>query len=291
MKDKLTGEHIPVERIGRKFYLKVVAAVGASSASDAAMVDPIAVPDELEHAMPEEPKVKDTFKSVDARASRGPPGLWPGSSVQDMRDELRRLDAPIWGTKDVLWDRAIEYYKRAEGEQALRRELEADVERRVEEQGEEPARSLPLPPAPSEAEVRAHQITHIPAKPWCQECVMGKAVQRGHRVILDREELAGAPVIAMDYALLLSDGSLANPTASVETLDASSPSNTWATILVFAHAGTGFVGACAVEKKGAIGVPSEPAYVKTCVREFMSLIYVLTFGRRARHHRVGKRRT
>ena len=66
MKDKVTGEEIPVERVGRKFYLKVVAAVAAESASDEAMVEPdeqepdVQEPDEPEHVEHVEQGAKET---------------------------------------------------------------------------------------------------------------------------------------------------------------------------------------------------------------------------------------
>ena len=37
---------------------------------------------------------------------------------------------------------------------------------------------------------------------------MGKAVQKGHRVILEREQQAGAAVVCMDYAQMHTDGDI-----------------------------------------------------------------------------------
>ncbi len=70
------------------------------------------------------------------------------------------------------------------------------------------ARVLPAPVAPMEAERNGHEVTHAPAKPSCDWCVLGKAAQGSHRIILKPEVKVGAPVVQMDYAFLSTKGEL-----------------------------------------------------------------------------------
>ena len=54
---------------------------------------------------------------------------------------------------------------------------------------------------PSQEEVNAHNISHLPYRSWCPHCVRGKARRRNHRK-KNRQRRDGVPVISMDYMWL-----------------------------------------------------------------------------------------
>ena len=39
----------------------------------------------------------------------------------------------------------------------------------------------PVPDRPTDAEVREHNVTHSPSRPWCPHCVKGTASNDPHR--------------------------------------------------------------------------------------------------------------
>ena len=49
---------------------------------------------------------------------------------------------------------------------------------------------------PSEAEVRLHNLTHLPFRDWCPFCVQGRAVSHPHYKVKEESKI---PVISMDY--------------------------------------------------------------------------------------------
>lgn len=52
-----------------------------------------------------------------------------------------------------------------------------ELEHEAEEESDRP-RGIRDPGRPSPAEVAEHDLTHIPARPWCKHCVRGKAKTR-----------------------------------------------------------------------------------------------------------------
>ncbi len=69
----------------------------------------------------------------------------------------------------------------------------------------------------------------MPAKPWCDWSVLGKAAQKGYRIILEPEVEDGAPVAQMGYADLSTEGELTKQAC-----------NALASTLVTVHVGAGF---------------------------------------------------
>eukprot|EP00975_Prorocentrum_lima_P056794 11914065-Prorocentrum_lima.AAC.1 len=69
---------------------------------------------------------------------------------------------------------------------------------------------------------------------------MGKSVQKGHRVIFDRESDAGAAVVCLDYGELATDGEVRAASLGKEGGEQDGPSEGWNKVLFGAHAGTGF---------------------------------------------------
>ena len=56
------------------------------------------------------------------------------------------------------------------------------------------------PRLPSEAEVEAHHVSHLPFRSWCSACVDGRGLSLGHRrVDAKRKEAEQIPTISVDF--------------------------------------------------------------------------------------------
>ena len=77
----------------------------------------------------------------------------------------------------------------------------------VEEIGEEARRATPmyLPKGPSDAELRAHEIHHMPYRSWCEYCVRVRGKENPHLSGYEQAD-DGIPVVQMDYAFLHDTG-------------------------------------------------------------------------------------
>ena len=91
------------------------------------------------------------------------------------RARLRLLHGIVYGTKDELWERLLEFGKVARKEAALQRELAGarEASRGGLSEQERLVLVLPAPKPQSGAEIDAHESTHFFSKPWCQFCQMG----------------------------------------------------------------------------------------------------------------------
>ena len=56
---------------------------------------------------------------------------------------------------------------------------------------------------PSDAEIRAHNLKHLPFRSWCPHCVRGKAVAGIHRR-KEQDRESAIPIVSIDYAFLKS---------------------------------------------------------------------------------------
>ena len=57
---------------------------------------------------------------------------------------------------------------------------------RIDADGEDvvqPARGMPMPKLPSDAEVAAHNLTHLPYRSWCPHCVAARRPKSHHLFI------------------------------------------------------------------------------------------------------------
>ena len=110
----------------------------------------------------------------------GEGGLSSGSNVEDMRNWLMTLGAPVWGTKAQMWPRLVH----AEARRELQKRDEAWLADRVRELAETGGQGEPrVPRAPEEpsADERAgHEVTHLPYQPWCASCVLVKGRAKPH---------------------------------------------------------------------------------------------------------------
>ncbi len=93
----------------------------------------------------------------------------------DMQSRLKQLGSPIYGYKDTLWKRLRDCEYSVSAELACRAEMPRAAEERRAAQGEHRARILVVLRPPSEQEKIMHELTRIPAKAWCQQCVRCKA--------------------------------------------------------------------------------------------------------------------
>ena len=74
------------------------------------------------------------------------------------------------------------------------------------------------PGQPTVAEIAAHELTHLPFRPWCPDCVAGRAVDDPHRrVVADVEN--GVPKVSVDYGFISSDDG--EPTRAILVLKVS----------------------------------------------------------------------
>ena len=156
-----------------------------------------------------------------------------------MKVGLRQLGAPIYGDKYNLWQRVLEYERRAEAEKAHQTEMARQAEERGLSRDEAPVRGLKLAEPPSKQEIELHNLTHIPAKPWYPICVAAKAGRAPHRAIPPDEKDAAPPTIAIGDLHLKAD------TTREEDSDTA-----WATALVGVDIGLKYPFAAAVLKKG-----------------------------------------
>ena len=54
---------------------------------------------------------------------------------------------------------------------------------------------------PTAREVAEHNISHIPFRSWCQDCIMGQAVSDPHYKV-DDDNVEEIPIISVDYMYL-----------------------------------------------------------------------------------------
>ena len=83
-------------------------------------------------------------------------------------------------------------------------EFEPEEDRGLEDTGESGTvkpHMLCAPYEPSRQERIEHDLTHMPFRSWCPDCVAGKGVSHGHRTVLSKEE-SSIPLIGVDYAFL-----------------------------------------------------------------------------------------
>ena len=92
------------------------------------------------------------------------------SNVDDMRNQLMTLGAPVWVTNSQLWLRLIH----AEARRELQKRDEAwlaDCARELTEAGGQEELRVPRAPEdPTADEHTRHEVTHLPYQPWCVWC-------------------------------------------------------------------------------------------------------------------------
>ena len=202
---------IPLHLQGSTFYLKMVRGANPRLESRDAgqIVAQVAGGDSAElwenagddHPIEDQVEPGEDLPDVRGAGYGVPVHFDASSTVREIKDRLRELGWSVWGTKAELLDG----WKRAERERARleKKRLEArdDQDRRNEDEMR-PARMLPLPGQPTEAEVARHNLTHMPKADWCEHCTKGKGKEKDHhRLEHDRA------IIQLDYSYMKTDGS------------------------------------------------------------------------------------
>ena len=190
---KPSGQSIPLRRRGGTFTVQawdmkkvMVAPVQAQALEEPAVGEAVLMPPP---ALVEDLRPGVGAPDVDAGRPEDPPGLRSWSPVGAMRSRLSLLKAPLYGTKDVLWARLLEYEQISRKEKALQNELAHELEQRRQglSEQERSAVPIPVPETPSQEQIEAHNLMHFLSKSWCKWCMYGKAVQVGHRVTLTED--------------------------------------------------------------------------------------------------------
>ena len=65
----------------------------------------------------------------------------------------------------------------------------------------QPAVPLPAPIAPSQKEVDAHNLFHLPYRPWCKHCVAARRKNSHHRSVPSASHRT-VPLMVADYAYI-----------------------------------------------------------------------------------------
>ena len=81
--------------------------------------------------------------------------------------------------------------------------LDADHDREMEIQDDGKIKRVRVPNMPSQEEVDAHMVSHVPCRSWCPHCVAGQAQPR-HHVKRDQGEDTGIPTVSLDYMFMSS---------------------------------------------------------------------------------------
>ena len=131
-----------------------------------------------------------------------------------MSTHIRPLEARRGSTGDEEADEVDEYAEEAEasehesGEEAGPEVIEDDARAPQEGQAaedvarEDPAvRAVPDPGQPTREERARHDLTHLPFRPWCADCVSGRAADDHHRRIAHNAE-AGPTKVSVDYGFV-----------------------------------------------------------------------------------------
>ena len=132
--------------------------------------------------------------------------LGPDSRIDELRDRLRVLKQPIYGTKAECHARLVAAEAKAELQRREREWLETrQAELRA---GVEPleVQSQKIPEKPSEAEQEKHFLTHLPLAPWCLTCLLARSTARPHASI--PVTVPTVPQIQMDFNYYTKDGEL-----------------------------------------------------------------------------------
>ena len=109
------------------------------------------------------------------------PVLSAWSPVAALRDRLKAIHGPAYGTKDELWKRLCEYEARAEQQLRERQWIEARKNELIQGARPHEAEILDAPSKPKDPmEIERHEVTHIPPMPWCLACRLGKGRDASH---------------------------------------------------------------------------------------------------------------
>ena len=119
------------------------------------------------------------------------------------RSDLHNVEATA--TRAKVAPETDEEYEPSLGPDAPEDEVE-DPYREEEEAGSS-SLAIKVPLAPTDAERREHEISHLPYRSWCSDCIRGKGLTAAHRKRGGGEEdkKLRKPLVAIDYFYLGQD--------------------------------------------------------------------------------------
>ena len=117
------------------------------------------------------------------------------SSLETMRNACKALGLPENGNKAQIFKRL--------GKHCIEHELlqSKHVSHTLQSEFERDPHGQSVTEEPSAHEVKQHQLTHEPYKPWCKVCVAHRARQDQHASVADHEG-SSASVISIDFGFL-----------------------------------------------------------------------------------------
>ena len=107
-----------------------------------------------------------------------------------------------------MFERLVRTEVAAKREQFVQQELGRQLDTRAA--GQNVPMSIPLPDVvqPTPAEREAHELAgHLPPKPWCEHCIMGRGTTAPQRRVPAADRDHGAPTFHLDIIRMKSDGS------------------------------------------------------------------------------------
>ena len=183
------------------------------------------------------------------------PVLSAWSPVAALRDLLKVLNGPTYGTKDELWKRLCEYEARAEQQLRERQWIEARKKELIQGSRPHEPEILDAPSKPDDPlEIERHEVTHIPPMPWCLACRLGKGRDASH---FQSPAVREAAQIQIDFCFLRDDAAAYEVAEPV-------PENLWATILCAVDVAT--------QNPLAIALPGKNAELEYVTGQLVSFI-------------------
>jgi len=143
------------------------------------------------------PEAEDVAIETAETTPGAPVALGPNSRVEILRGRLKELKEPIWGVKQVLWNRLAKAEIRVLEEQKERELLEQRHELRIAGIPVD-VHEVPAPRQPTPQERARHELTHTPPEKWCEECVMGQDAEDAHKNFASEDRVI--PMLYFDFA-------------------------------------------------------------------------------------------
>ena len=106
--------------------------------------------------------------------------LGPESRCDLLRKSLKELGKPIYRKKVVLWISLREAELVLRESRASQRAADEHLNAQAQRLAPIEAKGVVAPAIPTKDEREEHELTHIPAMPWCEPCVPGAGVERPH---------------------------------------------------------------------------------------------------------------
>ena len=207
-------------------------------------------------------------------AADRPVDLGPNPKVKDLKKRLKELHAPVWGSKEILWERLKEYEARLKSS----REIAEELQRREEAINRDPESArvpgdLPVPSPPTEVQRELHNLTHLPFASWCEVCLRSRTRDNPHRSMPKEEEatrVAGPtlPLVSMDWFEIKGSPTDERPEGEAE--------HGFIQCLLVTDAQTGYVAAIPVPEK-----KNQATYACEMVVKFLKLMRHTQFRLRA----------